>query len=272
MSVYDSREFEAMITAIKAAPDGDLPRLIAADFLEENNQPERAEFIRCQVWAAELERNSGGRLPVKVFENASYGTSTPSRMQSLHYPRKRNELNQRILELATNEKPKFEPGDIVEIKNDIRGQVYGESIEGDWVAKWVGVPLNSQWLWYSELVRAPACETRDRWRALKARGKELLEENRSEWLKDSPLQMDAWSLDEPMQDYVYGARCRFVRGFVELLTIRAADWDAHGTEIMRRNPVRSVVITGAAQPMGIVHHIDGNANNNDPANLYHGRR
>ena len=38
----------ALLAAVLAAPDDDLPRLVYADWLEENGQPERAEFIRVQ--------------------------------------------------------------------------------------------------------------------------------------------------------------------------------------------------------------------------------
>ncbi len=39
----------ALMRAIVEQPDDDLPRLVAADWLEEHNQRERAEFIRVQV-------------------------------------------------------------------------------------------------------------------------------------------------------------------------------------------------------------------------------
>ncbi len=40
---------EALLAAIWAAPHDDLPRLVYADWLDENGQPERAEFIRLQI-------------------------------------------------------------------------------------------------------------------------------------------------------------------------------------------------------------------------------
>jgi uncharacterized protein (TIGR02996 family) len=40
---------EAFLQAIVESPEDDLPRLVFADWLEENSQPERAEFIRVQV-------------------------------------------------------------------------------------------------------------------------------------------------------------------------------------------------------------------------------
>src|SRR5690348_9287401 len=39
---------EAFLRAVCAAPDDDTPRLVYADWLEENRQAERAEFIRVQ--------------------------------------------------------------------------------------------------------------------------------------------------------------------------------------------------------------------------------
>jgi uncharacterized protein (TIGR02996 family) len=45
-----------LFAAVLASPDEDLPRLVYADWLDENGQPERAEFIRVQI---ELERSMG---------------------------------------------------------------------------------------------------------------------------------------------------------------------------------------------------------------------
>ena len=36
----------ALLAAIAASPDDDLPRLVYADWLDENGRPLRAEFIR----------------------------------------------------------------------------------------------------------------------------------------------------------------------------------------------------------------------------------
>jgi uncharacterized protein (TIGR02996 family) len=40
---------DALLAAIRAQPDEDTPRLVFADWLEENDEPARAEFIRAQV-------------------------------------------------------------------------------------------------------------------------------------------------------------------------------------------------------------------------------
>jgi uncharacterized protein (TIGR02996 family) len=46
-------EGDALYRAILAAPDDDAPRLVWADWLEENGDPDRAEFVRLQCeWAA----------------------------------------------------------------------------------------------------------------------------------------------------------------------------------------------------------------------------
>jgi uncharacterized protein (TIGR02996 family) len=45
---------DALMEAILAAPDDDLPRLVYADWLQENGQPERAEFIRVQIELSQL--------------------------------------------------------------------------------------------------------------------------------------------------------------------------------------------------------------------------
>jgi uncharacterized protein (TIGR02996 family) len=44
----DNPDWRAMVAAVRAAPDDDLPRLVAADWLDERGLGERAEFIRVQ--------------------------------------------------------------------------------------------------------------------------------------------------------------------------------------------------------------------------------
>ena len=45
---------DGFLAAIREHPDDDAPRLIYADWLDEHGEPERAEFIRLQIAAAEL--------------------------------------------------------------------------------------------------------------------------------------------------------------------------------------------------------------------------
>ena len=49
---YSLPDYQHLLAAVRAAPDDDLPRLVLADWLEENGEGERAEFIRWQCeWA-----------------------------------------------------------------------------------------------------------------------------------------------------------------------------------------------------------------------------
>jgi uncharacterized protein (TIGR02996 family) len=41
--------YAALLAAVLEVPEDDVPRLVLADWLEENGEPERAEFIRCQI-------------------------------------------------------------------------------------------------------------------------------------------------------------------------------------------------------------------------------
>jgi uncharacterized protein (TIGR02996 family) len=45
---------EALLAAVRSAPDDDLPRLVSADWLEENGDTDRAEFIRLQIERAKM--------------------------------------------------------------------------------------------------------------------------------------------------------------------------------------------------------------------------
>jgi uncharacterized protein (TIGR02996 family) len=47
---------EALLSAVLANPADDLPRLVYADYLEENGERERAEFIRVQCEIADIDR------------------------------------------------------------------------------------------------------------------------------------------------------------------------------------------------------------------------
>jgi uncharacterized protein (TIGR02996 family) len=61
-----SAEIRAFLQAIAAAPEDDLPRLVFADWLDENGRPERADFIRVEVDIARTQPGSPDRS--KLFE------------------------------------------------------------------------------------------------------------------------------------------------------------------------------------------------------------
>jgi uncharacterized protein (TIGR02996 family) len=51
----NSGDRDALLAAILAQPDDDVARLVYADWLQENGQEPRAQFIRAQVWASQAE-------------------------------------------------------------------------------------------------------------------------------------------------------------------------------------------------------------------------
>ncbi len=53
---YALPEWELLLKAVAASPDDDLSRLVAADWLDEHDETERAEFIRVQVERAKADR------------------------------------------------------------------------------------------------------------------------------------------------------------------------------------------------------------------------
>jgi uncharacterized protein (TIGR02996 family) len=60
---------EALLKAIIDEPEDDTPRLVYADWLDENGDPDRAEFIRVQVALARLAPDEDGhRLEVRANE------------------------------------------------------------------------------------------------------------------------------------------------------------------------------------------------------------
>lgn len=57
----DHPDWPAFVAAIVADPDDDTARLVAADFLEEHGDPDRAAFVRAQVQLARLEATGRGK-------------------------------------------------------------------------------------------------------------------------------------------------------------------------------------------------------------------
>jgi uncharacterized protein (TIGR02996 family) len=57
-------EHEGFLHEVQTRPDDDAPRLVYADWLEENGQPERAEFIRVQIELARMTQWDRRRQPL----------------------------------------------------------------------------------------------------------------------------------------------------------------------------------------------------------------
>lgn len=64
-------DHDALLHAIGEHPEEDTPRLMYADWLEENDQPERADFVRNQVEMAHIGLDDPARGP-HVLKNAFY--------------------------------------------------------------------------------------------------------------------------------------------------------------------------------------------------------
>jgi uncharacterized protein (TIGR02996 family) len=61
---------DSLLAAIVADPEDDLPRLAYADWLDENGDPDRAEFIRVQIELAKLSGGDSRRGPLAEREAA----------------------------------------------------------------------------------------------------------------------------------------------------------------------------------------------------------
>jgi uncharacterized protein (TIGR02996 family) len=61
--MFTMTQHDALLAAVCAAPDDDLPRLVYADWCDENGDPDRAEFIRTQV---EIAKGAKGKKLVAL--------------------------------------------------------------------------------------------------------------------------------------------------------------------------------------------------------------
>ena len=80
---------DALRRAIVAQPDDDTLRLVYADWLDENTQPDRAAFIRAQVWATRAEPDS---------PDARKHAATATRLLDRHIGEWTRHVRQRLLE------------------------------------------------------------------------------------------------------------------------------------------------------------------------------
>ncbi len=67
-------DHDALLRAIGENPEEDTPRLMYADWLEENNEPDRADFVRAQVELARPGLSSAEKYPF-VRKNVHYLTN-----------------------------------------------------------------------------------------------------------------------------------------------------------------------------------------------------
>ncbi len=64
---------DALLAAVCAAPDDDLPRLVYADWLDENGDPDHAEFIRVQIERANGTLTETAAIREKVLMDTTAG-------------------------------------------------------------------------------------------------------------------------------------------------------------------------------------------------------
>ncbi len=79
---------DALLRAILVQPDEDTPRLVYADWLQENGEPERAEYIRLQVQLARQNRTwcPAGHLWLKVDKGPHSAPGTRCRQCRIEGP------------------------------------------------------------------------------------------------------------------------------------------------------------------------------------------
>jgi len=85
---------EALRAAIIAEPEDDTLRLVYADWLEENFRPERAAFVRAQVWAAQAEpdspdarKHNAAADRVALAQKAEWAKTVSSRVSQWRFAR-----------------------------------------------------------------------------------------------------------------------------------------------------------------------------------------
>lgn len=86
---------EALLAAIIANPDDDTPRLVYADWLEENGQGERAEFIRVQIAQAAIAMEADPKQGVAIGADGRLTYATPPAFE------RHQELDRRAAELLS---------------------------------------------------------------------------------------------------------------------------------------------------------------------------
>ncbi|MCU0705620.1 MAG: TIGR02996 domain-containing protein [Fimbriiglobus sp.] len=72
-NAYHLPNWELLLKAVTASPDDDLPRLVAADWLDESGDPDRAEFIRLQIERARADRPELEYREKQLLNNPLFG-------------------------------------------------------------------------------------------------------------------------------------------------------------------------------------------------------
>jgi uncharacterized protein (TIGR02996 family) len=224
------------IAAIIARPDDDLPRLIYADWLDENGECERAEFIRCQV---ELARMPSNACAVKIITEADF------RLRPLRqdYVEVDNEMLPGLITIEADVRIERNPnaaccGEFVAVK-------HRDGFIGPFIVRTMRHTVQTTTVeTQMELVAKgePQIRSREDWERfanidqLRRRERELMTPyNRDvEWFDGPPAVFTNWN-QKPQLDYH--------RGFVHSITCSWSDWQTHASAIQAATPIRKVRLT-----------------------------
>jgi uncharacterized protein (TIGR02996 family) len=92
-------DHDALLAAVIADPDEDTPRLMMADWFDENDQPERAEFVRVQVELARTPEPEYKTIRPVAPDHADYEWGRCGSCARLAHPCRFHELLRREREL-----------------------------------------------------------------------------------------------------------------------------------------------------------------------------
>ena len=99
----ESYEYRALLDAVLASPADDLPQLILADWLEENGEGERAEYIRVRCEIAKLEKTGSDADPSARVDLINRTWSCPALPRLMRLRQRERELSEVCLKWADNQ-------------------------------------------------------------------------------------------------------------------------------------------------------------------------
>lgn len=240
----DAERGEGLLRGILLHPEDDARRLVYADWLEESGELARAEFIRVQLKL----HGAVQRLPVLTvaeMDPPSYESYHTTDLTDLPAPgtRRRMVPYPDLREMrGTVRGSRCEVAEVVEL--DLlgsrmrpfivqRGWLVGPDLwEYDIIA--AGPPE----LWHEDVAVKRKLIDRDEFHALQSREQELL----VYWREFVGYEFLSGVIPT---DALFYDHMPLTRGFVESVTCTCRAWDRHGPAVMRKHPVRKLLLTDA---------------------------
>ncbi len=239
----------ALLAAIRLHPDEDVPRLAYADWLDENGQPERAEFVRLQCEIA--------RITSSLRTFLEYDATPPVRAVSWRAGGELRGDPKQIEFEYIGEAPEVVKGEIVDWEarsngSDVRGVgvVMGRLCEPTF--RMGGLARNTITLEATGDYQFPHAD-RKRVAELTAREAELIRDS-GPWGLPMPFKAGVGLRGNHRDPDDQCNYWRWSRGFVEHVRCPAADWLAHADAILAAHPVQEVTL---ATPTWWVRRADG---------------